>query len=54
MLSKLDVNPTYVPALQTYLDGESKELLEQKKIASMPDWSKLLNRDLLSAAGAKV
>lgn len=54
MLSKLDVNPIYVPALQTYLDGESKELLDQKKIAAIPDWSKLLNRDLLSAAGAKV
>ena len=54
MLSKLDVNPAYVPALQTYLDGESKELLDQKKISAMPDWRKLLNRDLLSAAGAKV
>jgi NitT/TauT family transport system substrate-binding protein len=54
MLSKLDVNPTYSPALQTYLDGESKELMEQKKISAMPDWSKLLNRDLLAAAGAKV
>lgn len=54
MLSKLDVNPLYVPAIQSYLDGESKELLEQKKISAIPDWGKLLNRDLLAAAGAKV
>lgn len=53
MLSKLDVNPLYVPSIQGYLDGESKELLDQKKISAMPDWSKLLNRDLLAAAGAK-
>lgn len=53
MLSKIDVNPNYVPELKTYLDGEAKELLAQKKIAAAPDWSKLLNRDLLAAAGAK-
>ena len=54
MLSKIDVNPNYVPALKTYLDDESKELVKQKKIAAVPDWNKLLNRDLLQAAGAKV
>jgi aliphatic sulfonates family ABC transporter substrate-binding protein len=53
MLSKIDVNPNYVPALKSYLDEESAELLKQKKIAAAPDWSKRLNRDLLAAAGAK-
>ena len=54
MLSKIDVNPTYVPALKAYLDEESNTLVQQKKIAAVPDWNKLLNRDLLAAAGAKV
>ena len=53
MLSKIDVNPNYVPALKAYLDEESKTLVEQKKIAAVPDWNKLLNRDLLAAAGTK-
>lgn len=53
MLSKIDVNPNYVPQLKTYLDGEAKDLLDQKKISAAPDWNKLLNRDLLAAAGAK-
>ena len=53
MLSKIDVNPNLRPALQAYLDEESKTLVKQKKIAAVPDWSKLLNRSLLQAAGAK-
>lgn len=53
MLSKIDVNPNYVPQLKAYLDGEAKDLLAQKKISAAPDWNKLLNRDLLAAAGAK-
>lgn len=53
MLSKIDVNPNYVPQLKDYLDGEAKTLLAQKKISAAPDWSKLLNRDLLVAAGGK-
>jgi NitT/TauT family transport system substrate-binding protein len=53
MLSKFDVRPTLTPAVQTYLTEHSKVLLKQKKIAALPDWNKLLNRDLLAAAGAK-
>jgi ABC-type nitrate/sulfonate/bicarbonate transport system substrate-binding protein len=53
MLSKIDVNPNYLPALQAYLEDESKTLVQQKKIAAVPDWNKLLNRDLLAAASAK-
>jgi aliphatic sulfonates family ABC transporter substrate-binding protein len=53
MLSKIDVNPTFRPELQNYLEAESKVLLSQHKIAAIPDWSKLLNHSLLQAAGAK-
>jgi len=53
MLSKFDVRPALTPEVQTYLEGQSKSLLKQKKIAALPDWNKLLNRDLLAAAGAK-
>lgn len=53
MLSKIDVNPNYVPQLSAYLDGEAKELLRHNNIQTVPDWSKLLNRDLLAAAQAK-
>ena len=54
MLSKIDVNPNYTPALQGYLEAELNALVKQKKLSTAPDWSKLLNRDLLAAAGAKV
>jgi ABC-type nitrate/sulfonate/bicarbonate transport system substrate-binding protein len=50
MLSKLDLTPYYVPTLQAYLEEESKQLMEQRQIASIPDWSKLLNRELLQQA----
>jgi ABC-type nitrate/sulfonate/bicarbonate transport system substrate-binding protein len=50
MLTKLDVNPEFTPNLRAYLDEESKLLVQQKNIDSAPDWSKLLNADLLHAA----
>jgi len=53
MLTKIDVNPAFVPALATYLDEESNRLVQQKKLSSAPDWNKLLNPSLLQAAGAK-
>lgn len=53
MLSKFDVRPALTPAVQTYLSKQSELLLKQKKIAALPDWNKLLNRELLEAAGAK-
>src|SRR5262245_2367512 len=53
MLSKIDMNPNYVPELNTYLDGEAKELIAQKKLSAAPDWNKLLNRDLLAVAASK-
>jgi ABC-type nitrate/sulfonate/bicarbonate transport system substrate-binding protein len=53
MLSKFDVRPALTPAVQTYLEAQSKALLRQKKIAALPDWNKLLNRELLATAGAK-
>jgi ABC-type nitrate/sulfonate/bicarbonate transport system substrate-binding protein len=53
MLTKIDVNPNYTPALQGYLEAESQTLVKQNKLSAVPDWSKLLNRSLLQAAGAK-
>jgi ABC-type nitrate/sulfonate/bicarbonate transport system substrate-binding protein len=53
MLSKFDVRPALTRAVQTYLSKQSELLLKQKKIAALPDWNKLLNRELLEAASAK-
>ncbi len=50
MLSKLDVTPTYKPGLREYLEDEAKVLMQQKAIATMPDWSKILNSELLQEA----
>jgi ABC-type nitrate/sulfonate/bicarbonate transport system substrate-binding protein len=50
MLSKLDVNPDFTPGLKTYLEHESSLLIQQKNIEAMPDWDRLLNRDLLQQA----
>jgi aliphatic sulfonates family ABC transporter substrate-binding protein len=53
MLSKIDVKPDFGPTLKSYLENQSKVLLSQKKIAAVPDWGKLLNSSILSAARAK-
>jgi ABC-type nitrate/sulfonate/bicarbonate transport system substrate-binding protein len=53
MLTKVDVNPNYTPSLQGYLETSSQTLVKQNKLSAVPDWSKLLNRSLLQAAGAK-
>lgn len=53
MLTKIDVNPNFKPELKTYLEAESNRLVQQKKLSSSPDWSKLLNPSLLQAASAK-
>lgn len=53
MLAKFDVRPTITPAVESYLNTQSKLLLKRKKIAALPDWSKLLNHDLLAAASTR-
>lgn len=53
MLSKIDVNPNYVPQLSEYLNGEANELLRHNNIQAVPDWTKLLDRKLLAAAEVK-
>lgn len=53
MLSKFDVRPTITPAVSRYFEAQSKLLLKRRKIAAIPDWSKVLNRSLLAAASAK-
>lgn len=50
MLSKLDFNPDYVSGLPAYLTEQSKELIRQNQLAKMPDWNRLLNRELLEQA----
>lgn len=53
MLSKIDVTPDFGPELKSYLQSQSEILVKQKKIAAVPDWSKLLNTSILAAARAK-
>jgi aliphatic sulfonates family ABC transporter substrate-binding protein len=53
MLSKIDVNPNLGPQLKAYLTDEAKTLMDQKKIAAMPDWDARLNGSILAAARAK-
>ena len=53
MLDKIDVTPDFGPQLKSYLETQSKVLVSQKKIAAVPDWGKLLNSSILSAARAK-
>ncbi len=53
MLSKFDVRPAFTLAVADYLTAQSKVLMQRKTIATLPNWSKLLNHELLAAAGAK-
>lgn len=53
MLSKLDVNPEFSPALKDQFDAEAKVLVAEKKIDGVPDWNKLINNDLLRQAAVK-
>lgn len=50
MLSKIDVNPQFKPELKDYLTKQSNVLIKGNKIASIPDWDKLLNHKLLAEA----
>jgi ABC-type nitrate/sulfonate/bicarbonate transport system substrate-binding protein len=50
MLSKLNVDPDYVPGLKKYFTDESAVLLKQNKIAAMPDWNKMLDHRFLEKA----
>lgn len=53
MLSKLDVETNFKPGLRAYLEDEANVLIKNKAIASMPDWGKILNGDLLQEAMRK-
>lgn len=50
MLSKLDVNPEYVPQVKDYLKAESQLLVNTKQITVIPDWDKVLDRSVLQKA----
>ena len=50
MIAKLEIDPNYSPKLSAYLTDESKILASQHKIASVPDWGKLLDTTVMKAA----
>ena len=50
MLAKLDVKPGYTPNLRDYLTEQAEVLVKQKQIASVPDWSKVLDTTVLAQA----
>ncbi len=50
MLSKLDVNPRYVPGIERYFENQSEIFIKEHKLAAMPQWNTLINRALLQKA----
>jgi len=52
MLTKLDINTEFIPELGPYLTEQAQVLVEQKNIDAVPDWSRILNPDLLQAAAS--
>jgi NitT/TauT family transport system substrate-binding protein len=50
MLSKLDVETNFKPGLRVYLEEEANLLIKKNAIASMPDWGKILDGELLQEA----
>jgi NitT/TauT family transport system substrate-binding protein len=50
MIGKLEIDPNYSPKLTAYLTEQSQILVKQHKIASVPDWSKLLDTSVMKAA----
>ncbi|MGH7225141.1 MAG: ABC transporter substrate-binding protein, partial [Gemmataceae bacterium] len=50
MLSKLDINPQYVPGLDRYFANESEIFVKQHKLTSMPHWDKIFDSTLLKEA----
>ena len=53
MLTKIDVNPNLARRCKAIWTRNQEPLVKQNKLSAVPDWSKLLNRSLLQAAGAK-
>jgi ABC-type nitrate/sulfonate/bicarbonate transport system substrate-binding protein len=51
-VSRVDVEPTFRPGLKEYLAEQSQQLYQQKKISSIPDWSKALVSGPLQRAAA--
>jgi NitT/TauT family transport system substrate-binding protein len=52
MLSKLGVDAEYIPGVNDYFSAQSKVLMQQHVISTMPNWDKLLNNSLLQQAVA--
>ncbi|MBI3937362.1 MAG: ABC transporter substrate-binding protein [Betaproteobacteria bacterium] len=49
-VGRIDVNPDFVPELKPYLAEQSRVLLQQGRITSMPDWDRALLREPLQKA----
>jgi len=51
-LARMDVTPTYVPELKNYLTNMAQTLVNKGQIASVPDWNKVLDQQILKRASA--
>jgi ABC-type nitrate/sulfonate/bicarbonate transport system substrate-binding protein len=51
-LSRVEVSPGFPADLQTYLEGEAKVLLREKKIDAIPDWKKALRPEFWAKASS--
>jgi len=49
-LLHMDVTPNYVPELKAYLTDIAQTLVKRGQIASVPDWDKVLDREMLQRA----
>lgn len=49
-LLHMDVTPNYVPELKAYLTDIAQTLAKRGQIASVPDWDKVLDREVLQRA----
>ena len=49
-LLHMDVTPNYVPELKAYLTDIAQTLMKRGQIASVPDWDKVLDREMLRRA----
>lgn len=49
-LLHMDVTPNYVPELKAYLTDIAQTLVKRGQIASVPDWDKVLDREMLRRA----
>jgi hypothetical protein len=49
-LARMDVTPYYRPELPKYLTGLAQTLMKQGQLQAVPDWSKILDQQLIKRA----